>query len=380
MGCWSRSGRCARGRAQPVVSKCDVPVGSVSAKTAVRAAALLAASLALACSAGPGGTGRAPAPPTVAAEAGAPASGAAPLVPVRAAYSSIASNQAPWWVALEAGYFREQGLDVELSHIDAGATLLAALRNGELQIAASGGPALVLGYVQGLETMIVGSTSSTLDAIVFTRPEIQSVDDLRGKSIGVTRLKAITDVAARLGFQRVGLTPDVDVFTRGTGGLAESLAAMETGAVDGASLNAPAVFEARKRGYRELLSVQNLGISFLSSGIGTTKRVIAEQPDVVDRGVRALAQAVNRLLTDREFGIQIFSKYSRSEDRELMAATIDYARPLYQPDLYPAPEAVQAVLDLEEHPAARTTRPEEIIDARFAERLRTSGFLDSLPR
>jgi NitT/TauT family transport system substrate-binding protein len=334
----------------------------------------------LACSAGPGGTGRAPAPPTVAAEAGAPASGAAPLVHVRAAYSSIASNQAPWWVALEAGYFREQGLDVELSHIDAGATLLAALRNGELQIAASGGPALVLGYVQGLETMIVGSTSSTLDAIVFTRPEIQSVDDLRGKSIGVTRLKAITDVAARLGFQRVGLTPDVDVFTRGTGGLAESLAAMETGAVDGASLNAPAVFEARKRGYRELLSVQNLGISFLSSGIGTTKRVIAEQPEVVDRGVRALAQAVNRLLTDREFGIQIFSKYSRSEDRELMAATIDYARPLYQPDLYPAPEAVQAVLDLEEHPGARTTRPEEIIDARFAEGLRTTGFLDSLPR
>ena len=66
------------------------------------------------------------------------------------------------------------------------------------------------------------------------RPEIQTVEDLRGKTIGVTRLKAITDVAARLAFQRLGLQPDVDVFTRGTGGQAESLAAMEAGALDGA--------------------------------------------------------------------------------------------------------------------------------------------------
>src|SRR4051812_14705310 len=99
-------------------------------------AALLA--LAVGCTAGPGGTGRAPAPAPAPAEA-APTVGA-PLVPARVAYSSIASTQAPWWVALEAGYFREQGLDVELAHIDAGAALLAALRNGEVAFAAGGGP------------------------------------------------------------------------------------------------------------------------------------------------------------------------------------------------------------------------------------------------
>src|SRR5581483_3756215 len=114
---------------------------------------------------------------------------------------------------------------------------------------------LVLGNLQGMEAMIIGATSSVLDSSVFVRPEIQTIDDLKGKTIGVTNLKAITDVAARLGLRRVGLQPDVDVFTRRTGGLAESLAGMETGALDGASLNVPAVFEARKRGFRELIDV-----------------------------------------------------------------------------------------------------------------------------
>jgi NitT/TauT family transport system substrate-binding protein len=342
---------------------------------------------ALGCSGGSTGTGRAPAassgPPAAPAAAGAPttgAEGAAPARPIaaKAAFTSISFNQAPWWVAQEAGYFQQQGLDVDLSHVDSGATLLAALRNGELHFTASGGPALVLGHIQGLETVIVGSASSVLDAIVFTRPEIQTVQDLRGKTIGVTRIKAVTDVAARLGFQRVGLQPDVDVHTRGTGGLAESLAAVETGVVDGASLTVPGIFEARKRGLREALSISDMSIPFLTAGIGTTRRVLAEQPEMGDRFMRALAQAVHHLRTDRESAIDVLGKYSRSEDREVLGATVDYARPLYQTDLYPDPAAVQAVLDAEENPGARTTQPEDVTDYQFAERLRTTGFLDQL--
>ena len=89
--------------------------------------------------------------------------------------------------------------------------------------------------MQGLETVIIGSVMNTLDANVIVRPDIQTVDDMRGKTIGVNRLKAISDVGARLAFKQAGLEPDVDIFTRGTGGNAETLAAMEAGTVDGAS-------------------------------------------------------------------------------------------------------------------------------------------------
>jgi NitT/TauT family transport system substrate-binding protein len=338
----------------------------------------LLAGLALLGCGGTLGAGRAPEPPTVAPVAG---SGSPPsLIKARSAYTTTSAAAAPWWVALEAGYFLEQGLDVTLSHVDAGAALLAALYNGELDITFAGAPTFVLGYLQGMETMIIGATSNVLDASIFVRPEIQRIEDLRGKTIGVTRLKAITDVAARLGLKRMGLEPDVDFFTRGTGGPAEALAALEAGTIDGASLPVPALFEARKRGFREILNVGAMNIPFMGSAVGGTRKTLTERPELGEPYLRALAQAVSRLKTDREFAIQVIGKYSRSTDYELLGATVDYYRPLYTVDPYPEPAAVQAVIDAEEHPGARTLRPEEMTDYRFAERLRASGFLNQLPQ
>ncbi len=343
--------------------------------------ALLAALL-VACSSGAPASAPTAAPP--AAPAASAVSGgtdpAAPLLKTRAAFTSFSASAAPWWMAMEGGYFQEQGLDVALSQIAAGSPLLAAMHNGEVELAFSGGPALVLGYLEGLETVILGSTSNGLDIILFVRPELQTVDDVRGKTIGAGRPKSVTDIAARLALPRIGLQPDVDVFIGVTGGLPESLAALEAGTLDGAALNVPMVFEARKRGFRELLSLSELRIAFMNSAIGATRKVLNDRPELPERYLRALAQAVSRLKTDREAAIGVVGKYNQSDDRELLGPTVDYYRALWMTDPYPDAAAVQTILDIEEHPAARTTRPQDVIDYRFAERLRGSGFLDQLAR
>src|SRR4051794_6354790 len=122
----------------------------------------------LACSGGAparGGAGVAPASPTSGPSEAAPPA----MVPLatRSAYTTIAVSTAPWWMAAEAGYFREQGLDTELLHVDAGAALLAALQNNELDVTGGGGPSILYGYLQGLETVIIGSVMNTLDANVM---------------------------------------------------------------------------------------------------------------------------------------------------------------------------------------------------------------------
>ncbi len=341
----------------------------------------------LACSGNAPTGGAAPAAPAApAASSGAstaagPSASATPqVVKARSAYTTISAAAAPWWVALDGGYFREQGLDVDLVHIDAGAPLLAALSNGEIDITFAGGPSLVLGALQGFETMTIGSTSNMLEDGVFVRRGIETIQDLKGGTVGVTNLKAITDVAARLGLQRAGLTPDVDFFTRKTGGLSESLAALETGALDGASLNVPATFEARKRGFKELVDITAMQIPFLSSGVGATKKKLAERPELPERYLRALAQAVSRIKADRDYTAQVMAKYSQIDDMELQGATVDVYRDLYTVDPYPERAAVQNVLDVEENPAARTAKPEDVVDYRWADELRASGFLDTLPK
>jgi ABC-type nitrate/sulfonate/bicarbonate transport system substrate-binding protein len=332
--------------------------------------------------------GGSPAPPT-APPAAAPARGADPpaasaappaLEAVRIVYTTIAAAQAPFWVAEDAGYFREQGLDVPpLQRVEPGATLLAAMHNGEVDFVAAGGPSLVLGNLQGLGTMIIGSTQNVLETEIVVRPEIRSVEDLRGKIIAVSRLKAISDLAARLGVERYGLDPDRDVQMRGTGGNAESLAALDTGTVAAASLSVPAVFEAHRRGYPTLINVTAMRIPFANGTVGATRTTIDRRQSAAEKVLRALAQATARFKTDREYAAQVVGKYSRIEDSEALRGTVEVYAPLMTVDIYPDLAAIQAVLDAEEHPAARTTRPEQVVDLRPAEAVRRSGFLDRLP-
>ncbi len=221
------------------------------------------------------------------------------------------------------------------------------------------------------------------DLVVLAVKPQQAKDvfqDLRGQIIAVSRLKAVSDVAARLAVQRFGLQPDVDVFTRGTGGNAESLAALEAGTVAAASLSVPAVFEARKRGHHDLIDVTAMRIPFGNGTLGATKATLDRRLDVAERVLRAVAQATSRLKTDREYAAQIIGKYSQIEDPEALRGTVDVYAPIMTVDPYPDPAAIQTLLDIEEHPAARTARPEQMIDYRAAEALRRSGFLDRLPK
>src|SRR5579875_2905190 len=348
----------------------------------VRASACLWVLWSLAC--GAAATPHSAPPPSTAPAAAAaqPAPSAAPApLHIRAAYTTFSGSVAPWWAAAEGGYFREQGLAVELTLVEPGASLLAALHNGDLDVTYSGAPSIVLGYVQGLETIIVGATTNLLDNSLYVRPEaVPTVADLRGKTIGVTRLKAITDVTVRLIAQRLGLDPDTDLRIRGTGGYPQTLAGLEAGVLDGAALSPEAAFEARQRGYRELANAQQLGLRFMNGTVATTRRTAAERPEVIDRTLRALAQGIARLRTDREFGVRAWAAYSHNDNTELLGQLIDFYRDVWVADLYPDPAALQTVIEVEENPLARTVRPEDVIDFQFANRLRQSGFLDTLPR
>jgi ABC-type nitrate/sulfonate/bicarbonate transport system substrate-binding protein len=157
-------------------------------------------------------------------------------------------------------------------------------------------------------------------------------------------------------------------------------AALQTGTIDGAALNVPMVFEARRQGFRQILSLADMPIPFTTSAVGATKKTIAARPDILEPFLRALAQGVSRLKSDRDAAIDVLSKYNQSDDRELLGATVDHNRPLWITDPYPDPSGVQTILEVEEHPAVRGRQPEEFIDARFAERLRQSGFLDTLAK
>jgi NitT/TauT family transport system substrate-binding protein len=325
-----------------------------------------------------GGSGGASAPG--ASSAASPASSAAAPMRAKVAFTAFSPGYLPLWLAQDAGYFREQGLDVELTQVAGGPALLAAMRSGELDIVFSGGGHLVVGYLQGLETYIFGSSGNAFEGSLMSRPEIRSVEDLRGKMVGVTRPNSVSDQTARKGLQRVGIQPDVDVTIISTGGNAESQAALENGLTQAASVNAPFTYQLGKRGFYEVLKISEMKIPFVTGAIGSTRTVLDTRPELADGFLRAVAQGVRRIQTDTDFSARVLGKYTQMDDLDILRQTIEAQKPMYQPDLYPATEAVQAVLDEEENPNARTARPEQVVDYRFVERLRSSGFLEQLAR
>jgi hypothetical protein len=94
--------------------------------------------------------------------------------------------------------------------------------------------------------------------------------------------------------------------------------------------------------------------------------------------MRALALAIRRYQADPAYAMQVVSQYTNVTDPELLEEDYWANLPTFQPDLAIDPQGVQAALDLEENPAARTAKFEDFVDLRPLERLRASGFFERL--
>ena len=142
------------------------------------------------------------------------------LEPFIVAYSSITANRAPLWIAKDTGLFEKYGLDVKLVTIAAGNVIMSALLTGGVHLVTGAGPQVVAAVAQGAPITIVSTNGGSLFQLV-ARPSIKTVQDLRGKIVGSSRVGAGTDFVLRRIFDKAGLVPGKDVFLIATG-LSES--------------------------------------------------------------------------------------------------------------------------------------------------------------
>src|ERR687891_846649 len=133
------------------------------------------------------------------------------LQKLRVAYAAITAAFSIPWIAKESGIFQKHGLDVELVYIAAGARTVQTLVGGSIDVAAIGGPAGVDAKLAGGDTVYVAIPVNRVIVFTVAAPQIQRVEELRGKSIGVTRVGTVTDFFTRIFLRQNGLVPDKDV-------------------------------------------------------------------------------------------------------------------------------------------------------------------------
>ncbi|HYU20641.1 MAG TPA: ABC transporter substrate-binding protein [Chloroflexota bacterium] len=342
------------------------------------------------------GPAAAPAPPTAApgkeaptaAAVAKPAAAVAPTakpeakpqakVALKSAFTSTSAALASITAAKEGGFFDEEGLDVSLSRIQAGAPVLAAMRGGDVPITIAGGQQIVEADLQGGDFVIVASFIDRLTQAIYVQPSIERPEQLRGKALGITNFGAITHVAGRVGLEQLGLKDQVTFIA--TGGPPETIAAMQAGKVEGGIFSPPDSFVAGELGYRELLDMKMSETRLVTGAIATTRTWARENPDLVERYIRASIRGTRRLISDREFGLQVIRKHAGIEDAKVLEETYNYFRDVYLRDGYPSLSGIQFSLDLaaEEIPAAKNAKPEEFVDLTFLDKMKASGVLERL--
>jgi ABC-type nitrate/sulfonate/bicarbonate transport system substrate-binding protein len=167
-----------------------------------------------------------------------------------------------------------------------------------------------------------------------------------------------------------------------TGGNPESVAALQTGTVQAIVVSPPLGLEARRLGLNLVIDITSLRLPSPGSTVTTTRPYLRDEPAVVEKVVRAVIAGVHRYETDPEAALAAIAHYTDVQDRDILADTYAYFKGRFQRDLYPSLEAIAAELEsrIADTPAAASARPEEFVDLAPVERLRASGYADSLYR
>src|SRR5499426_1242168 len=137
----------------------------------------------------------------------------AQLTPIRISYATTSGARLPLWIAQDGRLFEKYGLDAKLINIPSGNTAISALVSGEVDIVSGSGSASIVAAGRGLPVVIVGSFGSTTYKLVAN----PGITDLRGKTVGTSRIGSTTDFALRRALSKLGLTPDKDVKILATG-------------------------------------------------------------------------------------------------------------------------------------------------------------------
>ncbi|HMA80331.1 MAG TPA: ABC transporter substrate-binding protein, partial [Candidatus Binatia bacterium] len=152
---------------------------------------------------------------------------------LRVVFTGLAWNsELPFRVALARGYFKAQGLDIQAIFVRGGPAALAALSSGEVDFAEIGGAqAIMRSRARGLDAAIIGAISNATNYQIVGNKSTRTLEDMKGKIVGVTGAGAFSDFAMRTFLRQKGIDPDKDLALRAIGGSNLRASALEKGIV-----------------------------------------------------------------------------------------------------------------------------------------------------
>jgi NitT/TauT family transport system substrate-binding protein len=296
-------------------------------------------------------------------------------------YTAPVVSMAPMWIAKEAGFFKKQGLEVKLVFIASGPLGTTSILSGDVDVGIIGGFAPIRAIAGGAKNLVmIGQSKNRMTGAIVGKKEIATVQDLKGKRLGIDRIGSNPDMFTQASLARFNMDPLKDLNYVQLGSIGQGIPALKAGTIDALTTSAPHDLFAQRLGFKVILDITALKIPFAATVLLSARNTVERRQADLTKFMRAYAEAMHFFLTNAEGTNQIVAKYTKVEDRDVNAYAIDSESKAVERTLQIDPKGIELILALigKSMPQAQSAKTEEFYDSRFTSELRDSGFLKKL--
>jgi NitT/TauT family transport system substrate-binding protein len=240
---------------------------------------------------------------------------------VRLSYVLSSVEYADLFLAIENGYFTEEGIDLDLQQAGGGVAV-PALISGGIDFTGSGSVA-ISAIIKGAKLKVLFVVDAHPAMQIWSQPAIKTFADLKGKPIGIISRGDTTEIGIRYYLAKHSLPADYVAFTPLGPGTAR-FAAILSGSFPAALVNASEVEDMRatgKLGNLHLLVDLRRELSMAYNALATSDALIASNPDLVRRMVRAILKGVRHVKASKDDTVETLLRHGLSNPE---AVKIEY--------------------------------------------------------
>lgn len=222
------------------------------------------------------------------------------------------STQLPIVVAQQAGFFKDEGLNIHSVTIASGGTVMVAiLTSGHADLVVSGVAAIMRAIDRGAPLTVVAGFQNRIDFVLIGSKQVTRLEDLRGKTIGVTSAGSFSEFVVVEALRRRGFVRDKDYKLLAAGSTFLRIAALKSGKVDAIPLTSGERHTLEDEGYPLLLEIGAVLPEIPLAVLVAAKQFAAKEPDLVVRFIRALGKSMQFIRSDGDRAIQLAGKQLR---------------------------------------------------------------------
>ena len=296
---------------------------------------------------------------------------AAELKKFRLGYSTVGPAGTGLWMANEIGAFEKYGIDADLIFISSGPVVVQALLGEDLQGGFAATNAVIAAVLGGAPLASIMSLINRPYYRLWVQPEIIRVEELRGKTLGVSRFGSVNDNMTRILLRKKSLEGAVNV--RQFGGTTETAAAFLHRQIAGAVISALRV----NAPMRMLLDLSELDFLYSNVVITVSRDFLKRNPEMLDAFVRAYLEGVAAMHEQKDRAHKVIQKYTRLKDQKLIEELYNDSDKFLERVPRGESEAIAPIVDfMGKKPVAL----EAIADNSIVERLIREGLSTSCTR